>query len=221
MGNINSGFNNQQIKTQMEAIQASYDKVAKALSDDFKGGLVDKVAEYWACQEAVDFWKSFAETVEKLIETAIFGTYDNLFKTINSCAHAWAETTGKGSVWSENEVKLKKYNAKLNTSSIKENIGNDRGINGKQVQTIADAAFTEALNSTKTAIQAAADAIDSTGFIDEQKAQMNAVKNGLNSLLTAINDAISKLKEQLSTSVEQCVTKYGDTAGSVAGAYGA
>ena len=221
MGNINSGFNDQNIKTQMEAIQKSYENIAKALTEDFKSGMVDKVADYWACYEAVEFWKDVAKTVEKLVEESIFGTYEALFKTINSCAHTWAENTGKGGVWGMNEVRLKKANVRLDTGAIKENINNDRGINGKEVTSITSSAFEAALSTTKTALNTAKDAIDSTGFIDEQKAQMNGVKAGLDALYTGISDVITQLQNQLAESINQCITKYGDTATSVAGAYSA
>ena len=221
MGNINSGFNVENIKTQMDAIEKSYTEIAKALTDDFKSGMIAKVAEYWACQEAVDFWKEVAKTVEKLIEgdDGIYGTYDNLFKTMNSCAHTWAENTGKGGVWGQNEKRIKKANAKFDTSAIKENINNDRGINGQKVTEITSSAFETALNTTKQALNTAKGAIDATGFIDEQKAQMNGVKAGLDQMYNTISGAVKKLQAELEKAINESIKKYGDTATSVANAY--
>lgn len=216
---INTGFNATVIRSQMGALRLSYQAICKLLTADLEATLIVPVSNEWACQEAVDFWKAFSNTVTRLVDESIYENYKNMFATLNSSVSAWAQTTGNRGAWS-NET-LTKSGSKLNTGLIQENLLGVRGINGEKVKSICDNTFNSVISSCKVSVNGAKAAVTALGFIDRDKTQVNAICKGLDNMLEAIITVIKQVQASLNEEVAKCDTKYGTLVTEVSGAYGA
>lgn len=216
---INTGFNATVIRTQMGALRLSYQGICKLLTMDLEATLIAPVANEWACQEAIDFWNAFSNTVTRLVDESIFENYKNMFTTLNSSASAWAQTTGNKGAWSDET--LTKSGSKLNTGLIQESILGVRGINGEKVKEICDNSFDSVISSCKVSVSTAKAAVTALGFIDKDKTQVNAICRGLDNMLQSIIDVIKQVQNNLNEEVAKCDAKYGTLVTEVSGAYGA
>ncbi len=209
-----TGFNPSQVRTSINAVIKAYDSLMTALYTNMQNQFVKGMADKWACKEAQTFFgNSFKPAVDSLLTSS-----DNIFSSVvasmNSAAQAWAERTGT----SYSRVSFSPKNVRINTSSIKENIGGVRGIDYANAGTVI-AKLKTIESSATSALSQAQRAVQSCGFVGGDQAQ--SLINSLSTIKSKVSQATKELTDTTQQALKDTVSNYGDLEGKVSQAFSA
>lgn len=207
-----TGFNPDVVITSINGVKSAYEKLIAALGDEMQNQFVGGMANVWACNEAIGFFRdSFKPTIDQLI-TDSNTIFNSVVSSMNSAAQNWAAQTK--SEWSG--ITLSTIDTKMDISGISENLNGVRGIDVTEARTVSAKLPTIAGNA-KTALDQAKSAVDDCGFIGGGQAA--ALIGSLEKIKNNINSATETITQATSNAIKTTVDTYGTIETNVSSAF--
>ncbi len=198
-----AGYNEELIHASVDNLQNAYNSLYTTMSSSMQTRFIDEMGTGWACQDAVDFFTTSTESLNQLLASITYN-YNDAVEKIEAAGKRWAEKTG-GSYTPRG---FSGQNGKVNSSSIHENIGGERGADTN----ILDQAIVELGKLQGEADSALVDsvtAVQTCGFSDDEGAQQVAVTQSLTKLKSDVNELISGISQTINEKVRATVENYG------------
>lgn len=215
---LTMGYNPQNVTNSINKVKNAYENLITAIGNHAQSYIVDKVANQWACQEAVEFFKKFKDVIEKL-NIDVDNTFETVVNSMKSAATAWAQATSGpwGAVGSMTILPLFKKNKKINIGLIKEKDADGNvGIN-PAVEGICKEGFNKIMQEAAAAVKEASDAVQNSGFIDSKNQQ--SLYNSLKIIENRINNAVINISHESKVYINNSVDKYQTVSKKVSNAF--
>ena len=221
MNNGMTGFNPELVTQTIRGVQAAYEETVNTFFDVMQNRFVNRMAEIWACNVAVDF---FNNVVKELVDRVINGVagdphgdgittiFNSIVESINSCAQEWAIQT-------QSEYQFQSLSSivkNLDVQNVRENINGIRGIDLQSVPGVTSQ-LNEILGATTTALNKTVDAVRNSGFVGGSQ-EANLI-NSINEIRANIVNAVEFINSECQLKVKNTVEQYENTAGRIAQAF--
>jgi len=207
-----TGFNPDAVTTSINGVKSAYDALITALGDEMQNQFVGGMANVWACNEAIGFFRdSFKPTIDQLINDSNT-IFNSVVSSMNSAAQNWAAQTK--SSWSG--ITLTVNDKKIDISSVRENIGGDRGIDPVEAQNVANKLPLIA-ESAKNALVQAQNAVQTCGFLGGGQAQ--SLAQSLTTIKNNIDSATQTITTATKNAIQNTVNTYGTIETNVSSAF--
>ena len=200
---LSSGFNPVVVTTAINGVNKAQASLMRVLVDGINTQFVTPMSHSWACQEAVDFFKTFKESIDDLVSRAD-STLQSVVDTMNQGGVNWANRTGNGAAFTK--TVYTNYSKRISVDGIKENIDNVRGVDPASSKS-ALAAFTALGTTADAALSLAVSAVANCGFLGgNQQANLTA---SLKKIREDIKTTFDSYTSQTKTHIDETIETYG------------
>ena len=201
---LTSGFNPTLVTTAIGGVKKSQASLMRTIVDGVNNQFISPMSNAWACKEAQDFFKEFKTSMDDLV-TKADSTFQSVVDTMNQGGVNWANETGNSGAFAK--VPYTNYTGRISVDSIKENIGDVRGVDPAAART-AIAAFSALSMNADAALSTAVNAVANSGFLGgDQQANLTA---SLNSIKKDVKETFDSYTNQTKDYIEKAIEKYGE-----------
>ncbi|MBR1376446.1 MAG: hypothetical protein IJ565_01395 [Bacilli bacterium] len=193
------GFDPEVVSKSINAVKEAYSSYNQAMNIDLQSKFVGKMAEGWACNQAIQFFNTYKSGIDGLFSAAD-RTFRSVIQTMNDGARSWANKTNT----TYSDIQPNETTNNCDVSLIRENINGVRGID-PSISSEAISNLNTCVSNASGALSNAVSAVQNCGFIGgDQSANLIASLNKINQDLTnVINDTNSSLKTAIDSTNEQ------------------
>lgn len=198
-----TGFDPVFVRSSISKIQSSYDELMRALATQMQTNFVDSMANYWACNQAQNFFQTaFKKEADELLSNS-YKIFESVISAMNQGALSWAQQTN--SDWSI--VSFNGQLKKINVDNIKENINGIRGVDKVNATATVEKLQIIAMNAS-SALESAKISVLNCGFIGRN--QEEQLMEALNTIKNKINNAIDNLTDSTKRAIDNTISSYGN-----------
>lgn len=211
-----TGFNAEEIRGSLNGIKNAYDGLMVQLCDTTQKDFVNEMGNYWACQDAVDFFAVFAQNFDNLIKETN-RVYQSVFGSISSAASNWWLTTGERGTLNLPTFSERTYS--MSVDQIKLEFSNkSKGIDEALAKSTVQRLEKIILPRIKNRLNDTYNSVATCGFLGHE--QDTQLQTSLDQLAQKMGDVFEGQIKAVNTAIEKTVTNYGSYAQGVSGAFG-
>ncbi len=208
---ISKGWNPSEATASIKAVQSAYGDLMKVLIFDMQSQFVSPMGDYWACQEAVDFFGNFETAINSIIRGAN-KTCGSIISSMNSAASSWAQSQKE--TWAS--IYFAAVEGQISVDMIKTEINGDKGVDDTNASSTVGklATLKSAADGHLTKLSSA---VDNCGFLGGGQAE--ALKSSVNKIKSDLDKAIGELTDAANKGITATVEAYGSLATNVQNAF--